>query len=1411
MDDHAPPSPPPQQLASRPSPTKLTTPAGAIIDGWRSSLRRTNADARQQARSPSRPPLAPLDAPPVAPSPYAARGARSRPPSGVSSNRLSSNPSLFSLEQPLSPATTVDTGPRYSYPAVTPSSSSASLPPSRHRDFPSSSSTQHPRAAAGSRSHASLPAYAAGGPSRHQAQLHRVYEKPRYDADFDRGTPASSSSATLFNPNAPASASASAQHHSSHSHSQHPSHSHGPERRRERELREDGTARRPRSKRDAVDPADLGRRAGGGERAKDSKESLESVETDFSGRTKSSSGGRRRRRREEGEEGGEAADGGASGRNRQLFDPRRDDPVRFVQSGPSPAARSSARAAADTRSVASNSALSFTSAASASEINGGDGFGADDAVSINTANSGRGAGASEQPSNPAMAKLKRAYREITDLETRLQEEHRAAMAAAREREDEESGGAGPKGVRLQGAKNPGGVAKYDDEYWVKLANGHKQLADAHYSFLQLALDPRLPTSHHSLPQRYNIPTRLWQVAFHQLLERMRHAVLASPLPSSSSDWSEPQSANVLEHLIEFIQYAYGYYSQLFEDPAVAVFRAAWIEQLGDLARYRMAVAGLASRVHAAQQAAASQSGPQPLTAAALASNANADPTRPTRREDAASIGQAALNDWDLEEQETWREMAREWYAQGVSETPGTGRLQHHLALLSKGEGDELKGLYHYVKSLTAAHPYLSARESILALFDQEHQSRRTLPEVGKSELFAHLHGMVFTKISLDDFDDCLERFLERLKEEGWAIGKGKETHSTDLTLYGDKEWFMLAVVNIAALMQYGAEDGVLRKLTTKETPPRDGHGHHHHSGRHHHSSRPPQPRVAPQAIMLNPSSLSKQQPDEDASQDTDVVKQLAPLAPASADEDPVPFKLAQRLSFSLLSLTLSHPFRRVGSSTVVNPYVTLMLTFLAHMSFHAPALKHLERAVPWAQIVDLFNLIPPATEIRLDTPSKLMSGKGTPLPEDWCIRGMDWAGRQLFGRGYWRIDGKKGPRAAAEHAESMLPPPIEGVDGTTMRVESEMDALKFDLNALEDEEGLLSSGDEEGGAAAASILSEGRWRRLAITAAWMVRNVPGLDYDPHALGGQPRFRIGGPLREKLERWAREDEEAKEAERLSRLSLNDRGLGGSDEEVTEEESEDEDDEDENDSPAVKELKARRRQLKAVIKQARLASRGSASSRHTGGRKGNKLSAKAASLVKVFPGFTVLVFDTNILLTSIKLFSELIEAETWTIVVPLAVITELDGLKRNATPLGFAAGEVIDYLESAVRTHSRHLKIQTSRGNYLKDLAIRNESIDFAPAFPSGLDGSGEVFSHDHARNMDDVILRAVAWQQEHFNSRLALVNPRAIAERKKVPADAAQVVLVTFDRNLRLKARARDLDAVDEKELKKALAAAAGAG
>ncbi|GAA5987663.1 hypothetical protein JCM10908_007156 [Rhodotorula pacifica] len=1245
-----------------------------------------------------------------------------------------------------------------------------------------------------------------------------------------------------------------------------------------------GDERRPppaRSKREPVQLVDLGRRAGTtatnagtssryqqqqhyGD-AKDSRESLESVGTDFSGRTKSSGaagGGRRRRRAAEGEGdedgGGDLTAGAGSlanaqgGKNRQLFDPRKDDPMRFAAAAPRPGPGSVASGPAATTASNGKSGVAFPPGLTGSTFTlqtesvmnfagQSDAFGgADDASSVHTSSQHAPAASTsgKRPDHPILAELKKAYRGILELEKKLQDENRkAAKDVERAAENAAAGvgaggleGPGNGGVQIQGqGKN------YDDEYWVKLAKAHKQLAEAHYSFLQMSLDPHIPAGLHSLPQRYNIPTRLWQVAFHQLLERMRHAVVSAPPPSSSTSAAEPET-NVLDHLIEFIQFAYTHYSQLFEDPAVAVFRAAWIEQLGDLARYRMAVAGLASRVHATQAGAPSSASVpnenDPLDDLEL--DADQGGKRPSKQAarpaDAASIGQAALNDWDLEEQETWREMAREWYALGLAESPGTGRLQHHLALLSKG--DELRALYHYSKSLTTAHPYLSARESILPLFEEEHQARRTQSDVSQHELFVHLHGMLFTKISLDDFDECLERFLERLRQEGWALKKARDEHAElDQTssAFGDREWCMLGIINIAALLQYGAEDGVLRKLMTPDggdkaeaTSGAPTGSSKRHASRRHESPRgqADKSRSMPQALMLkradgeSPAITDNLEDDgsELGFEADDVVKQLQPASATEPEDDPLPFKLAQRLAFSILSTVLEMPFFRIGSTEVPNPYVTILCTFLAHLSHQPAAMRHLERSVPWDALAAVFNRVSAPVEIRLETPNKLVGGK--PLPEDHCLRGMEWAGRQLFGRGYWREPRSRSNAASpASGLGDVGAPPIESLEGTTMRVENEADALRFDLAALHGgptaepgTSGALTDEDaEEGGHSvfgnAATVLSEGRWRRLAICAAWLVRNVPGFDYDFRAADPRQRFRVSGALRQKLDRWQREDDDAREAERLSRLALDERTANGTDEGSTDgDESDEEDFEDENDSDEVKELKARRRQLKSIIRQARAATR--APRRQKGGSK-VKLGGKASAIPHVFPGYTVLVFDTNILLTSITLLSELVAAECWTIVVPLAVITELDGLKRNSTPLGIAADEAIDYLEQAVRGYSRYLKVQTSRGNYLKDLSIRNESIDF--------DGADPASSHGFARSLDDVILRAASWQKDHFSNRLALVNPRAVAEKRKVPSDTAPVVLITFDRNLRLKASARGVDATDEKGLKKAIDAVSRGG
>lgn len=115
------------------------------------------------------------------------------------------------------------------------------------------------------------------------------------------------------------------------------------------------------------------------------------------------------------------------------------------------------------------------------------------------------------------------------------------------------------------------------------------------------------------------------------------------------------------------------------------------------------------------------------------------------------------------------------------------------------------------------------------------------------------------------------------------------------------------------------------------------------------------------------------------------------------------------------------------------------------------------------------------------------------------------------------------------------------------------------------------------------------------------------------------------------------------------------------------------------------------------------------------------------------------------------------------VPLAVVTELDGLKVSNSPLGEAANAAVHYIVSHLRSHSTSLKVQTSKGNYLSTLSVRSEDIEF---------------THDSwERSMDDLILRAAIWHDEHWVDRSAILNAE-VADT----TGAAKVILISFDRN-----------------------------
>ncbi|KAI7817729.1 PIN domain-containing protein [Gamsiella multidivaricata] len=209
-------------------------------------------------------------------------------------------------------------------------------------------------------------------------------------------------------------------------------------------------------------------------------------------------------------------------------------------------------------------------------------------------------------------------------------------------------------------------------------------------------------------------------------------------------------------------------------------------------------------------------------------------------------------------------------------------------------------------------------------------------------------------------------------------------------------------------------------------------------------------------------------------------------------------------------------------------------------------------------------------------------------------------------------------------------------------------------------------------------------------------------------------------------------------------------------------------------------------------------------------------------------STLVIDTNCLVADWTVIQRVVAADRWTVIIPLAVITELDGLKNNPAPLGPSAAAALSYLEGclAMRPKLRRLKIQTSRGNYMNDLSFRVESFNYekqqqqhqshhrraaSGGGGSGLAGTGagyddreeENYESDEEimrnHNVDDFILGLCLWHQENgsvsSSSSSSLSSPMMGS-----PSAGPGIFLVTDDRNLRVKARARSVEVLGKDDL-----------
>ncbi|KAI9455599.1 hypothetical protein BJY52DRAFT_638264 [Lactarius psammicola] len=957
--------------------------------------------------------------------------------------------------------------------------------------------------------------------------------------------------------------------------------------------------------------------------------------------------------------------------HRQLFDPRKHDPVSF--------------SAAQARKPAPKHSGDYASVSSVSSY-------ANSIVSSNFTLSSSTTDGSSAPSSlfdhkpreesktsAFSAQLKKLYRDISALETKI-------LTDSGEPQDESR-------IVIKGGPSVG-TEDAEKARWKKATDDHKQLSELMLRLLEISLAPGVPASLRNIPEKYNIIIRLWTNCFYRLLENLRRYSLSSKI--------------ALEYLQEFIYYAYTFYTALLERETFSDYRPGWLEALGDLARYRIVIAAMVP---------APLRPSRTLTAAAVRSRLRASPDgsamslsrtmsttssekHPARPDSPSpSVGIVAARLMEIEpEKDRWRRVARDWYAEGVAGTPGHGKLHHHLGLLSReAEGEELRGVYHFVKSMIAIRPFETARESVLPLWSQPAQARRSAPDARAPELFVLLHGMLFTNIQLDDFSPTLARLIERLRIE--------EPEG--------REWAMMAAVNIGALLEYGRPQGFLRRSGVL--------GH----------DRNPAAIAAATKVKLARKAQADERMEVDGDERSVSAIQISPaLSDAVPSLEPSPsFKMAQDLTFGMLA----HALR--STRDVPNPYVTILLMFLQTILRHSEGLSALERAIPWTDLAAFLTRAPhvPSNHLQND---KL--DKNSVLLEDWAMRGMAWVGR-VFERGCW-----------------------EGNEGRLM----EMEMLDARDASAESVDGMWEDDDDNDKASRATRATLA-WRRTIWASTRIAKIVPGFEWD-----GKRAWCVDGALAEKARVWEEEERQAREEEERRKLGRRWVDVEGDElmdveDDTADNLSESGSEDDDNDPEEIKALKARRRYLRGLLQSSTSISPGSTNSRPRRSRPpcaARNVAARAG--LQLVSGYTVLVLDTNILLSSLAMVSNLVESLCWTVVVPLPAIMELDGLASNPTPLGEAAKAAITFVVGHVRSHADSLKVQTSRGNYLSSLTIRSELVDFDD--PDSWE-----------RNMDDLILKAAIWQDEHWVDRSSLLKVEQSSEQTK---GAAKVVLLSLDRN-----------------------------
>jgi hypothetical protein len=225
--------------------------------------------------------------------------------------------------------------------------------------------------------------------------------------------------------------------------------------------------------------------------------------------------------------------------------------------------------------------------------------------------------------------------------------------------------------------------------WQMLVSVHRTLLFEYHDFFLASQHPFAGPLVKSLPAKYAMPARMWRYGIHAFLELLRQK-----LPES------------MEHMLCFIYLAYSMVSLLLE--SVPDFKETWVECMGDLARYRMAV-----------------------------------------------------EEFDKKERDLWAGVSRYWYGQDAHRSAENGRIQHHLAVLARP--DVLQQYFHYNKALISVNPFPNSMDSMIQLATP--LLRVPAHRQNLINSFVAAHGALFLQAPVEEFVNQANAFLAILRKE----------------------------------------------------------------------------------------------------------------------------------------------------------------------------------------------------------------------------------------------------------------------------------------------------------------------------------------------------------------------------------------------------------------------------------------------------------------------------------------------------------------------------------------------------------------------------------------------------------------------------------------------------------------------